>query len=209
MNTAIIRGRILTFKRRPNSATDTESFNFIEDGALFVTNGIISKLGSFSDIIVETPKEVVIYNHQPHLLVPGFIDTHLHFPQIQITINGGITNCSEIKSHLDYVDGVMLGRAVYNNPFLLSEVDSDIFGEKKNSINREQVLKKYMVYMSEQLKIDVPIRSMTRHILGLYHGEVNAKLFRRSLSGKVVGLDHLNEWLDFKKNSLTDNESTQ
>ena len=84
MNTAIIRGRILTFKRRPNSATDTESFNFIEDGALFVTNGIISKLGSFSDIIVETPKEVVIYNHQPHLLVPGFIDTHLHFPQIQI-----------------------------------------------------------------------------------------------------------------------------
>jgi len=50
---------------------------------------------------------------------------------------------------------------------------------------------------------------MTRHILGLYHGETNAKLFRRLLSGKVVGLDHLNEWLDFKKNSLTDNESTQ
>ena len=131
------------------------------------------------------------------------------FPQIQITINGGITSCSEIKSHLYYVDGVMLGRAVYNNPFLLSEVDSDIFGKKKNPINREQVLKKYMVYMNEQLKIGVPIRSMTRHILGLYHGETNAKLFRRLLSGKVVGLDHLNEWLDFKINSLTDNQSTQ
>mgnify|MGYP006167985581 FL=1 len=131
------------------------------------------------------------------------------FPQIQITINGGITSCSEIKSHLYYVDGVMLGRAVYNNPFLLSEVDSDIFGKKKNPINREQVLKKYMVYMTEQLKIGVPIRSMTRHILGLYHGETNAKLFRRLLSGKVVGFNHLNEWLDFKINSLTDNESTQ
>jgi len=131
------------------------------------------------------------------------------FPQIQITINGGITSCLEIKSHLDYVDGVMLGRAVYNNPFILSEVDSDIFREKKNPINREQVLKKYMVYMSEQLKIGVPIRSMTRHILGLYHGETNAKLFRRLLSGKVVGFDHLNEWLDFKINSLTDNKSTQ
>ena len=50
---------------------------------------------------------------------------------------------------------------------------------------------------------------MTRHILGLYHGETNAKLFRRLLSGKVVGLDHLNEWLDFKINSLSDNKSTQ
>ena len=131
------------------------------------------------------------------------------FPQIRITLNGGIKNCIEIKSHLYYVDGVMLGRAVYNNPFLLSKVDSEIFNEKKNPINREQVLKIYMIYMSEQLKIGVPIRSMTRHILGLYHGEVNAKLFRRLLSGKVVGFDHLNEWLDFKINCITDNNSTQ
>ena len=145
----------------------------------------------------------------PPLNYPWVYKLKKDFPQIQITINGGITSCLEIKSHLDYVDGVMLGRAVYNNPFLLSEVDSDIFREKKNPINREQVLKKYMVYMSEQLKIGVPIRSMTRHILGLYHGETNAKLFRRLLSGKVVGFDHLNEWLDFKINSLTDNESTQ
>ena len=145
----------------------------------------------------------------PPLNYPWVYELKKDFPQIQITINGGITNCSEIKSHLDYVDGVMLGRAVYNNPFLLSEVDSDIFSEKKNPINREQVLKKYMVYMTEQLKIGVPIRSMTRHILGLYHGETNAKLFRRLLSGKVVEFNHLNEWLDFKINSLTDNKSTQ
>ena len=145
----------------------------------------------------------------PPLNYPWVYELKKDFPQIQITINGGITSCLEIKSHLDYVDGVMLGRAVYNNPFILSEVDSDIFREKKNPINREQVLKKYMVYMTEQLKIGVPIRSMTRHILGLYHGETNAKLFRRLLSGKVVGFDHLNEWLDFKINSLTDNKSTQ
>ena len=145
----------------------------------------------------------------PPLNYPWVYELKKDFPQIQITINGGITSCLEIKSHLDYVDGVMLGRAVYNNPFLLSEVDSDIFSEKKNPINREQVLKKYMVYMTEQLKIGVPIRSMTRHILGLYHGETNAKLFRRLLSGKVVEFNHLNEWLDFKINSLTDNKSTQ
>ena len=145
----------------------------------------------------------------PPLNYPWVYELKKDFPQIQVTINGGITNCLEIKSHLDYVDGVMLGRAVYNNPFLLSEVDSDIFSEKKNPINREQILKKYMVYMNEQLKIGVPIRSMTRHILGLYHGETNAKLFRRLLSGKVVEFNHLNEWIDFKINSLTDNKSTQ
>ena len=145
----------------------------------------------------------------PPLNYPWVYEVKKDFPQIQITINGGITSCLEIKSHLDYVDGVMLGRAVYNNPFILSEVDNDIFREKKNPINREQVLKKYMVYMTKQLKIGVPIRSMTRHILGLYHGETNAKLFRRLLSGKVVEFNHLNEWLDFKINSLTDNKSTQ
>ena len=64
MNTSIIRGRTLTFKRRPDSITDTESYSLIEDGALFVSNGIISKLGSFSDIISEVPKEVVIYDHR-------------------------------------------------------------------------------------------------------------------------------------------------
>ena len=84
MNTSIIRGRALTFKRRPNSATDTESYNFIEDGALFVKNGIISKLGSFTYVKADAPIDVVIYDHRPHLIVPGFIDTHLHFPQTQI-----------------------------------------------------------------------------------------------------------------------------
>ena len=84
MNTSIIRGRTLTFNRRPNSSTDTESYNFIEDGALFVKNGIISKLGSFTYVKAEAPIDVVIYDHRPHLIVPGFIDTHLHFPQTQI-----------------------------------------------------------------------------------------------------------------------------
>ena len=84
MNASIIRGRTLTFKRRPGSSTDTESYNFIEDGALLVKNGIILKLGSFSDIKAIAPTEVVIHDHRPHLIVPGFIDTHLHFPQIQI-----------------------------------------------------------------------------------------------------------------------------
>ena len=84
MNSAIIRGRTLTFKRRPDSLNDTGSYSFIEDGALLVENGIIAKLDSFSNIIIKTSKDITVYDHRPHLLVPGFIDTHLHFPQIQI-----------------------------------------------------------------------------------------------------------------------------
>jgi len=131
------------------------------------------------------------------------------FPQLKVTINGGIENCNEIKNHLDYVDGVMLGRSVYHNPYLLKEIDESIFGNKKNLLDREQVLKKYIDYISQQIKIGVPIRSMTRHILGLYHGESNAKLFRRLLSGKTVELEHLDDWLNFKKNSSTELKSAE
>ena len=84
MNSAIIRGRTLTFKRRPDSLNDTGSYSFIEDGALLVENGTITKLDSFSNIIVKASKGIAVYDHRPHLVVPGFIDTHLHFPQIQI-----------------------------------------------------------------------------------------------------------------------------
>ena len=66
-----------------------------------------------------------------------------------------------------------------------------------------------MDYIKKQIKIGVPIRSMTRHILGLYHGESNAKLFRRLLSGKTVELEHLDDWLNFKKNSLTELKSAE
>jgi len=131
------------------------------------------------------------------------------FPQLKITINGGIENCNEIKNHLDYVDGVMLGRAVYHNPFLLREIDKSIFGNNKNLLDREQVLINYMDYIKKKIKIGVPMRSMTRHILGLYHGESNAKLFRRVLSGRTVELEHLNDWLEFKKNSSTEAQSVK
>ena len=129
------------------------------------------------------------------------------FPSLQITINGGIESCEDITKQLEFVDGVMIGRSIYHNPFLLKEIDQQIFDESHNLIDREQVLKKYMTYIKKQNKAGISIRSMTRHILGLYHGEANAKLFRRLLSGQIVGLGQLNEWLDFKKNSLTENKS--
>ena len=143
----------------------------------------------------------------PPLNYPWVYQLKKDFPKLKFTINGGIESCQDIAGHLDQVDGVMLGRSIYHNPFLLEQIEVEIFKSKESTLDREHILIQYMSYITEQSKLGVPVRSMSRHILGLYHGEANAKLFRRLLSGKVVELDQLNDWLDFKKNSSTEIKS--
>ena len=143
----------------------------------------------------------------PPLNYPWVYQLKKDFPKLKFTINGGIETCQDIEGHLDHVDGVMLGRSIYHNPFLLEQIEVEIFKSKESTLDREHILRQFMSYIAEQSKLGVPVRSMSRHILGLYHGEANAKLFRRLLSGKVVGLDQLNDWLDFKKNSSTEIKS--
>ena len=143
----------------------------------------------------------------PPLNYPWVYQLKKDFPKLKFTINGGIETCQDIARHLDQVDGVMLGRSIYHNPFLLEQIEVEIFKSKESTLDREHILRQYMSYIAEQSKLGVPVRSMSRHILGLYHGEANAKLFRRLLSGKVVELDQLNDWLDFKKNSSTEIKS--
>jgi tRNA-dihydrouridine synthase A len=143
----------------------------------------------------------------PPLNYPWVYQLKKDFPKLKFTINGGIETCQDIAGHLDQVDGAMLGRSIYHNPFLLEQIEVEIFKSKESTLDREHILRQYMSYIAEQSKLGVPVRSMSRHILGLYHGEANAKLFRRLLSGKVVELDQLNDWLDFKKNSSTEIKS--
>ena len=143
----------------------------------------------------------------PPLNYPWVYQLKKDFPKLKFTINGGIETCQDIVGHLDQVDGAMLGRSIYHNPFLLDQIEVEICKSKESTLDREHILRQYMSYIAEQSKLGVPVRSMSRHILGLYHGEANAKLFRRLLSGKVVGLDQLNDWLDFKKNSSTEIKS--
>ena len=143
----------------------------------------------------------------PPLNYPWVYQLKKDFPKLKFTINGGIETCQDIEGHLDQVDGVMLGRSIYHNPFLLEQIELEIFKSKESTLDREHILRQFMSYIAEQSKLGVPVRSMSRHILGLYHGEANAKLFRRLLSGKVVELDQINDWLDFKKNSSTEIKS--
>ena len=136
----------------------------------------------------------------PPLNYPWVYQIKKDFPRLKITINGGITNTKEVLNHLKIVDGVMLGRAIYNKPFTLTEIDSHVFGVSGAKKSREKIVIEYMKYIERQHKLGVPVRAMTRHILGLYHGQKNAKMFRRLLSGNTVDLSHLNEWLSFANN---------
>ncbi len=136
----------------------------------------------------------------PPLNYPWVYQIKKDFSRLKITINGGITNTKEVLNHLKRVDGVMLGRAIYNEPFTLTEIDSHVFGVSGAKKSREKIVIEYMKYIERQHKLGVPVRAMTRHILGLYHGQKNAKMFRRLLSGNTVDLSHLNEWLNFANN---------
>ena len=177
---------------------DMESFEALVD---FVD--VISKAGCQSFIIHArkawlqglSPKE---NRSVPPLNYDWVYEIKRLYPQLNIGINGGIMDIDSAKQHLLSVDSAMLGRAVYHQPYLLAEVDEKIYGQNGAIKSREQVLLQFIKYMQMQVEQAVPVRSMTRHILGLYHGEPNAKMFRRLLSGKVVEIAHLYEWLEFK-----------
>jgi tRNA-dihydrouridine synthase A len=102
-------------------------------------------------------------------------------PQLEIIINGGISDLSSSVTHLARVDGVMLGRAAYHEPALLGEVDRLIFGEGLD-ISPFAALEAYRPYLEARLIEGVSLSAMTRHILGLMHGLPGARAFRRILT---------------------------
>ena len=100
------------------------------------------------------------------------------FPNLEIVINGGIKSISEAKNHLNYVDGVMLGRAAYDNPFMLSELDSEIYSNAKTDISRKDLLSEYLDYVHLMTEKGYDPKIMLKHVFGLKKGERDAKRFR-------------------------------
>ena len=100
------------------------------------------------------------------------------FPNLEIVINGGIKSISEAKNHLNYVDGVMLGRATYDNPFMLSEIDSEIYSNAKTDISRKDLLSEYLDYVHLMTEKGYDPKIMLKHVFGLKKGEKDAKRFR-------------------------------
>jgi len=105
------------------------------------------------------------------------------FPQLEIIINGGIKTLDESKQHLNHVDGVMLGREVYHNPYIMIEVDQQLYGESNtNKLSQHEVLERYLEYSEKQLAEGVFLKHMSRHILGFFTGQPGAKAWRRYIS---------------------------
>ncbi len=104
------------------------------------------------------------------------------FPNLEIILNGGITELCTVPAHLEQVDGVMLGRAAYQNPYLLAEVDQRLFDADRPVDSRADILARMLPYIQTQLDHGVPLKAMTRHMLGLFMGEPGARSWRRVLS---------------------------
>ncbi|NNF52455.1 MAG: tRNA dihydrouridine(20/20a) synthase DusA, partial [Gammaproteobacteria bacterium] len=103
-------------------------------------------------------------------------------PELEIVINGGITTLQEAQVHRQYVDGVMMGRAAYQNPYLLAFVDEELFGDGRGRPGREQVARAMQSYIERQLADGTRVASVTRHMLGLFAGQPGARRWRRYLS---------------------------
>ena len=114
-------------------------------------------------------------------------------PDLEIVINGGITNTEDIKKHLDICDGVMIGRAIYQNPYFLSEIEKEIFSN--NTVpSREDIAKEILKYLEEEVKVGTKVNHVMRHTVGLYHGQPGSKDWKRYLSDNMMARDS-----DFQK----------
>ena len=103
-------------------------------------------------------------------------------PGLEIVINGGITSLDEAAGHLEKVDGVGLGRAAYQNPYLLAEADRRLFGAGIDAPSRRMVIEALIPYAERHLRAGGRLNNIARHILGLYHGRPRARAFRRHIS---------------------------
>ncbi|MDA1343820.1 MAG: tRNA dihydrouridine(20/20a) synthase DusA [Proteobacteria bacterium] len=104
------------------------------------------------------------------------------FPQLDIILNGGVITLDQTESLLQRLDGVMVGREAYQNPYLLVEVDKRIFNGAETSKSRYEIMSLLLPYIDGQLAQGIRLNSITRHILGLFHGEPGARAWRRHLS---------------------------
>jgi tRNA-dihydrouridine synthase A len=107
------------------------------------------------------------------------------FPHLDISLNGGVKTLDAAAEHLRHVDGVMIGRAAYENPYILAEADQRFFGATAPPRERHAVVEAMLPYIEERLKQGAPLSAITRHMLGLFQGLPGARAWRRYLSENV------------------------
>ena len=172
---------------------DTEDFDYL--------NNFINKMkGAGSKTFILHARKAMLSGLSPkqNLNIPKLnyemvYDIKKRNADLEIIINGGITKIEEINHHLNFCDGVMIGRSIYQNPYFLTEIEKEIF---KTSFNptREQVVEKLLEYLNKEVKLGTKVNHIMRHAVGLYHGQVGSKEWKRYLSDNMMARDS-----DFQK----------
>ena len=131
------------------------------------------------------------------------------FPDEEVIINGGITKIEEIKDHLKQTDGVMIGRAAYHSPYLLADIEREIF-KNQNIPSRQEVIEKLVPYIKDEIKKGTRLNQIMRHTLGLFHGQTGASYWKKYLSenmcvrdADIKKIDHIMDKVKFNNISTT------
>ena len=114
-------------------------------------------------------------------------------PDLEIIINGGISKIEEIKNHFKICNGVMIGRAIYQNPYFLADIEKEIFSVDSTP-SREQIAEGLLKYLEKEVKLGTKVNHIMRHAVGLYHGQPGSKNWKRYLSDNMMARDS-----DFQK----------
>ena len=163
----------------------TESFDYLN---LFVNK--ISSAGAKTIILHArkailkglTPKENLKI---PKLNYPMVYEIKKQNKNLEIIINGGIVNCTQVREHLMNCDGVMIGRAIYQNPYFLAEIEKTFFNNT-NIPTRSEIAEKLVEYVKDEVKKGTRINQIMRHTVGLYHGQNGANKWKRYLSDNMM-----------------------
>ena len=172
---------------------DTEEFDYLN-------NFILKMKGVGCSTFILHARKAILTGMSPkqNLNIPklnyGMVyDIKKANPDLEIIINGGISKIDEIKNHLNLCDGVMIGRSIYQNPYSLIEIEKEIFNTEE-APTREQVAEKLLEYLEREVKMGTKVNHIMRHTVGLYHGQVGSKDWKRYLSDNMMARDS-----DFQK----------
>ena len=135
------------------------------------------------------------------------------FPNEEIIINGGITSVDQIKPHLEKTDGVMIGRAAYHTPYLLADIEKEIFNNE-DIPSRQDVIEQLIPYVKDELKKGTRLNQIMRHTLGLFHGQSGAGHWKRYLSenmcvrdADVKKIDHIMDKIKYNNVDMREGQS--
>ena len=155
-----------------------------------------------------TPKENL---KVPKLNYPLVYEIKKANNNLEIIINGGIKNSEQIKNHLKNCDGVMIGRAIYQNPYFLADIEDKIFNNN-NVPSRSEVAQKLIEYVKEEVKKGTSVNQIMRHTVGLYHGQNGSNKWKRYLSDNMMArasdFQKVNHIMEIAQNNEKANQVT-